>query len=103
MKVLTIKSTETIPDNIQMDIHYSFRMEHHTDNVFRDEGATAYAVTISLEKTADAIAIIIKNSASFPDFTFMIDDLDMQKNVAERYEVKNGKVLDKKIGAWEWE
>ena len=46
MKVLTIKSTETIPDNIQMDIHYSFRMEHHTDNVFRDEGATVYAVTI---------------------------------------------------------
>ncbi|MFC2089692.1 hypothetical protein ACFLT1_02865 [Bacteroidota bacterium] len=102
MKVLTVKSEETIPSDIQRDIHYALRMEHHTDYVFKDEDAAQYAATISLQDPVPVIRQIIEHSVEVSDYTIIIHCLDMDANQAERLTIRNGEILKKQEGSWEW-
>ncbi len=103
MKVLTVKTLETLSPDIQKDIHYTLKMEHHTDYVFKDYEHSQYSATISMKDTSGPVAIIIENSSLVPGYTFEIDDLDMEANKIERITVKNGVVLKRKSGTWEWD
>ncbi|MFZ5941127.1 MAG: hypothetical protein ACOYXB_11195 [Bacteroidota bacterium] len=102
MKVLTIKSVESLDPELKNEIHYSFGMEKHTDYVFKDRTAGPYAATISLPDSAPVIAMITRESSRFPGYTFIIDDLDLDGNTIERIHVKAGEVTDRKKAAWEW-
>jgi len=102
MKVLTIRSLETIPEDTRLDIHYSFGMERHTDYVFKDKLSSVYSATINLESTGPVISEIVRQSVKFPDFIFIIDDLDLENNVIERYRINNGKTVERLSSKWEW-
>jgi hypothetical protein len=102
MKVLTIKSVEILEDSMQTEVHHTFGMEHYTDYVFKPRGDQKYSATIVLEDSALVISNVTAKSATFPDFEFLIDDLDMEQNAVERYRVKNGTVLEKLQSGWDW-
>lgn len=102
MNVLTIKSAEEIPADLQTDIHYTFRMEHHTDYILKDRRSSAYSATISIDGTAGVIDVIVRNSSAFPELNFVIDDLDMEEGTLERYFVRNGKITGRKSGSLMW-
>ena len=103
MKVLTVKTVESVSPDIQRDIHYTLRMEHHSDYVFKDMEDSIYSATISLDDSEKTIGIIVENSAKIPEYTIEIDNLDMEKSTIERILVKNGKILQRKTGDWEEE
>jgi len=102
MKVLTIKSVEALEPDLQNEIHYSFGMEKHSDYVFKDRDRGPYSATISLPDTSSVIELIKKESARFEDYTFIIDDLDLEQNQIERITVRNGMITDHKKASWEW-
>lgn len=102
MKVITIKSKESVSPEIQRDIHYTLRMEHRTDHVFRDMGDAQYSATITMENPAEAVESMIKNSEAIPGHELLIDVVDLEANQAERMLVEGGKVLERKTGTWEW-
>lgn len=103
MKVLTVKTVESVSTDIQRDIHYTLRMEHQSDYVFKDMEDSIYSATISLEDTERTIGIIVENSSKIPEYTIEIDNLDMEENTIERLLVKDGKVLQRKTGSWDSE
>jgi len=102
MKVLTIRSLENVPEDIRLDIHYSFGMERHTDYVFKDKFSSVYSATINLESTGPVISEIVRQSVKFPDLSFIIDDLDLENNVIERYRINNGETVERLSSKWEW-
>ncbi|MDF1571923.1 MAG: hypothetical protein P1P82_09930 [Bacteroidales bacterium] len=102
MKVLTVKTIETLSPELQRDIHYTLRMEHHTDHIFRDREAAQYSATISIDDPDSVISIITEKSADIPEYTLVVDRLDMEENTIERRTIKAGKVLEKKTGNLEW-
>ncbi len=103
MKVLTVKSKEKIPVEIQRDIHYTLRMEHHTDYVITDKEAAAYSATISLDDSKPVIDILVKNSALIPEYTLEVIDLDIEAGKMEKIIVKAGNVISSHNGRMEWE
>jgi hypothetical protein len=94
MRVLTIKSADTLDRDRQLEVHYVFGMEKHTDYVFKPRENDKYSATIVLEDTQPVVAKIILESKSFPDHAFVIDDLDMENNSIKRYHVKDGHVKE---------
>lgn len=103
MKVLTIKSSNAMDENLQTEIHHIFGMEHHTDYVFKPRGDQKYSATIVIENSTAVIQAVIKASKSFPDLTFVVDDLEMDANSIERYHIKNGNVKEQLRSGWNWE
>jgi hypothetical protein len=98
MSVLTVKTIERLSPEIQRDIHYTLRMEHHTDHIFRDKEAAQYSVTISIDDPESVISIIIEKSAEIPEYTLLVDQLDMDENTYERRTIKAGKIIDVSSG-----
>lgn len=103
MRVLTIKSDDILGAELQTEVHHTFGMEHYTDYVFKPRGNQMYSATIVLEETARVIEKVISESKSFPDVSFVIDDLDMESNSIERYHVKEGLVKEQLRSGWKWE
>jgi len=103
MKVITVKSKESLSPDIQRDIHYTLRMEHQSDYVIRDIGDAQYSATISLENPSEAVDLIVSKSSEIPEYTILIDIVDVEANKIERMVVKNGRVEERKSGSWEWE
>jgi len=103
MRVFTIKSEEEIGQELRNEIHYSFGMEKHTDYVFKDREEGPYSATISLLDSAPVINLIIKESARFQEFHFVIDDLDLDQNSVEQYHIHAGEVKKKRKAIWEWD
>jgi hypothetical protein len=103
MKVLTVTTIEMVSPEIQRDLHYILRMEHHSDYVFKDEVASQYSATISMVDTAEVISKIIECSSDIPEYTIVLNEVDMKANKIERLKIQDGKVLEKKQGTWEWE
>jgi len=101
MKVLTISTLDVIPPEIQRDIHYTLRMEHHTDYVFKDEEASQYTATISLEDTSEVISKIIEYSSRLSEYTIVVDEVDMHANKTVKYKIQAGKLLEKIEDNWE--
>jgi hypothetical protein len=102
MKVLTIKSSTILDLDKQTEVHHAFGMEHHTDYVFKAREDEKYSATIVLEDSGPVIDGIIEATMGFPDFAFVIDDLDMEKNHIERYHVKEGFVKEQLRSGWKW-
>jgi len=102
MKVLTVKSVESISDDLQNEIHHTFGMEHHTDYVFKDKGGEIYSATISLEKTGHVIEEIIRQSKKFPEMIFIVDNLDSDNSIIERYRIKDGSKIEHLKSNLEW-
>lgn len=103
MKVLTVNTLETASPEIQLDIHFTLKMEQHTDYIFKDNNSSQYSATISMIDTSEVIKKIIECSADLPEYTLVLDDLDMEENKIERYTIQNGKVSEKKVGSWDWD
>ena len=103
MKVLTIKSASLLDEEMQTEVHHAFRMEHHTDYVFKPRGDQMYSATIVLDDTGPVIKQVISASSTFPDLGFVIDDLDMEANIVERYHVRDGLVKEQLRSGWKWE
>lgn len=103
MKVLTVKTLETISPEVQLDVHYILKMEQHADYVFKDRKANQYSATITLKDTSEAISKIVDCSAKIPEYTIVMDNLDMEENRIERITVQNGEIKEKKQGSWEWD
>ena len=102
MRVLTVKSVEKISEDMQNEIHHTFGMEHHTDYVFKDKAGAIYSATISLEFTKPVIAEVVKQSVKFPETIFIIDDLDSDNNIIERYRIKDGNTIEHLNSTLEW-
>jgi hypothetical protein len=103
MRVLTIKSASVLDEEMQTEVHHVFGMEHHTDYVFKPRGDQKYSATIVLEDTEPVIKQMVSASTSFPDLSFVIDDLDMESNSIERYHVSDGNVKEQLRSGWKWE
>jgi hypothetical protein len=103
MKVLTIKSADVLDTDLQTEVHHTFGMERHTDYVFKPRGEGPYSATIVLEDSGPVIGKIVSESGSFPGYSFVIDDLDMESNSIERYHVKDGRVTDQRKSGWKWD
>ncbi|MBN2699271.1 MAG: hypothetical protein JXR52_10645 [Bacteroidales bacterium] len=102
MRILTIRSVEKIPEDKQLDVHYAFGMERHTDYVFKDKYNSVYSATINLESTENVIEEIVKQSEKFPGYNFVIDDLDLENNRIERYKIISGEVVERLNSTLEW-
>ena len=102
MKVLTIKSVEVLEEALQIEAHHTLGMEHYTDYVFKPSSGQKYSATIVLEESSQVIRNIEAKSIAFPDYEFLIDDLNMEQNTVERYRVKNGAIIEKLQSGWEW-
>jgi len=98
MKVLTVKTIEKIPPPVQRDIHYLFQMEHHTEHIFRDKNAPFYSATISIENPKAVIRLIREKSVEIPEYTIVIEDLDMDADRFERIIIQGGKVKKRSRG-----
>jgi hypothetical protein len=103
MRVLTIKSVAVLDEKLQIEVHFAFGMEHHTDYVFKPRGAGKYSATIVMQDTAEVVQKVIENSTSFPDLEFIVDDLDMEGNNIDRLRIKNGEIVKRLNRGWEWE
>ena len=103
MNVLTVKTLELVSQDIQRDIHFTLRMEHHTDYVFKDEEASQYSATISMADTTTVISKIIECSSDIGEFTIVLEDLNLEASKIDRYTIQGGKMIDKKEWNWEWE
>jgi len=95
MRAITIKSVEVLDEAQQIEVHYSFGMEHHTDYVFKPGGEEVYSATIAIEDGKRVIESVTRGSNSFPTYEFVLEDLDVETNVATTYRFKNGELLDK--------
>jgi len=103
VKVLTVKSVDILDEEMQNEVHYALGMHHYTDYVFRPRGAKRYSATIVMEETGEVIGNITAGSASVPGREFVIDDLDMEANLIERFRLKEGKVITHRQSGWTWE
>jgi hypothetical protein len=103
MRVLTIKSLAVLEEKLQIEVHFAFGMEHHTDYVFKPRGARNYSATIVMPDTAKVVQSVIENSTSFPDLEFIVDDLDMEGNNIDRLRIKNGEIVKRLNRGWDWE
>jgi hypothetical protein len=103
MKVLTIKSEESLQEKVQTDVHYILGMEHYTDYIFTARGARQYSATIVLEDTAPVIEKIVTATQKLEGMLFIIEDLDMEKNTIERLHVREGKVRERLRSGWKWD
>ena len=74
MRVLTIKSAGILDEDMQTEVHHGFRMEHHTDYVFKPRGDQKYSATIVLDNTEPVIKQVISASSAFPDLAFVIEE-----------------------------
>ena len=97
MRAITIKSVEVLDEAQQIEVHFSFGMEQHTDYVFKPRGEEVYAATIAIWESKNVIEKVKEATGSFPDQEFVLDDLDMDSNVATNYRFKNGELLEKKF------
>lgn len=97
MRAITIKSIEHLNEAQQIEAHYAFGMEHHTDYVFKPGEEEVYSATIAIGDSTQVIESVKKGSLSFPDYEFMLEDLDVETNVATTYRFGNGELLDKKF------
>jgi hypothetical protein len=97
MRAITIKSIEVLTEAQQIEVHYAFRMEHHTDYVFKPGEEEVYSATIAIGDSKQVIESVKKGSLNFPDYEFLLEDLDVESNVATTYRFGNGKLLDKKF------
>ena len=97
MRAITIKSVESIGEAQQIEVHYAFGMEHHTDYVFKPGEEEIYSATIAIGDSRRVIDSVKKGSGSFPDYEFVLEDLDVDSNVATTYRFKAGEILDKKF------
>jgi hypothetical protein len=97
MRAITIKSIEVLDEAQQIEVHFSFGMEQHTDYVFKPKDEEVYSATIAIADSKPVIERIKGASGSFPDHEFELDDLDTDSNVATTYRFKNGELLEKKF------
>ncbi len=95
MKAITIKSVEVLAEAQQIEVHYSFGMEHHTDYVFKPGEEEVYCATIAIGNSKAVVESVKKGSGSFPEYEFVLEDLDVDTNIATTYRFKNGELLDK--------
>ena len=102
MKVLTVKTLEKLPPETQRDVHYILRMEHQSDYIFRDQEASQYSATVSIDDPEEVIRVITEKSSEIPEYTLMVYVLDIEENKAEHWLIKAGKIEEKKSGNWEW-
>ena len=77
MRAITIKSVEVLDEAQQIEVHYSFGMEHHTDYVFKPGGEEVYSATIAIEDGKRVIESVTRGSNSFPTYEFVLEDLDV--------------------------
>ena len=103
MKVVTVKSVNVLKEELQMDVHYAFGMEHYTDYVFKPREGQKYSATIVMEDTSPVIQAVIEKSSAFPGEEFIVDNLDMEGNNVDRIRVKDGKVVKSLNRGWDWE
>jgi len=103
MRVLTLRSTTELPFELQSNIHYTFRMEHHTDVILKDRGASIYSSTISMDDPGKVIETIVKHSVKFPDISFLLDDLHLEEGTIRRLTVQNGSITGEKSGELSWD
>ncbi|MCK5067693.1 MAG: hypothetical protein KAR16_09645 [Bacteroidales bacterium] len=96
MRVITIKSVEVLDEALQIEVHYCFGMEQHTDYVFKPRGEELYSATIVMEESDHVIKQVREATESCPGHEFILDDLDMDSNIVTTYRFKNGEVLEKK-------
>ena len=97
MRAITIKSIEALNEAQQIEVHYAFGMEHHTDYVFKPGEEEVYSATIAIGESKQVIESVKKGSLSFPDYEFVLEDLDVETNIATTYRFRNGELLDKKF------
>ena len=97
MRAITIKSVQVLDEAQQVEVHYAFGMEHHTDYVFKPGGEEVYSATIAMEDARDVVESVTKGSASFPGIEFELEDLDVDSNVATTYRFMNGELIEKKF------
>lgn len=95
MRAITIKSVEVLDEAQQIEVHYAFNMEHHTDYVFKPGEEDVYSATIAIGDSKQVVDSVKKGSGSFPDHEFVLEDLDVESNIATTYRFKNGELLDK--------
>jgi len=93
VKTITIESVDVLDEDIQTEVHYSFGMEHYTDYVFKPRGDKNYSATIVFEDSREVIRNVEANSVKFPDYEFVIEDLDTDTNLVREYRIKNGSIL----------
>ena len=97
MRAITIKSVEALDEAQQIEVHYSFGMEHHTDYVFKPGKEKVYSATIAIEDSTRVVESVQKGSASFPDYEFVLEDLDVEANIATTYRFRGGEILDREV------
>lgn len=97
MRAITIKSIEALNEAQQIEVHYAFGMEHHTDYVFKPGEEEVYSATIAIGESKQVVESVKKGSLSFPDYEFVLEDLDVESNIATTYRFRNGELLDKKF------
>ena len=68
-------------------------MEFYTDYIFKDEGASQYSATISMKDVSEVIDKIVKQTATVPEYTIIIEVLDGDTDEPEVTFVRNGKIL----------
>ena len=95
MRAITIKSVEVLDEAQQIEVHFSFGMEQHTDYVFKPRDEEVYSATIAIEQSKPVIEKVMEATGSFPDQEFVLDDLDTDSNVSTTYRFKNGELLEK--------
>lgn len=103
MKVLTIKSTGSLDEDMQTEVHHRLGMEHYTDYVFKPRGDGHYSATIVLEDSEAVIGEVVAATAGLKGLAFVIDDLDMEKNSIERIHASEGNVEKKVRSGWKWD
>jgi hypothetical protein len=56
-----------------------------------------------MDDTSDVIRKIVESTLELSEYTIVLDNLDLEANKIERYTIKNGKIIEKKTGSWEWD
>jgi len=97
MRAITIKSVDVLPEEQQLDVHYTFGMEQYADYVFKPGGGEIYSATIVMDVSDNVISKVQEATKKFPGKEFVLDDLDMNSNVSTSYRFKEGEILEKKF------
>ena len=90
MKTVTVESADILDEDMQLEIHYAFGMEHYTDYVFTPRGDMNYSATIVFENSQKVIDRVVKRSVDFPENEFIVEELDMESGVLTMYLIQNG-------------
>lgn len=97
MRAISIKSVEALEEELQLHVHYAFGMEQYTDYVFKTGGGNIYSATIVMNTSDRVISKVKEATREFPDYEFILDDLDTESNVSTTYRLKKGEILEKKF------